>query len=152
MMTIRNILENLKLKNNFIDVTRSSNFTNPSASAYNEVDFNTVISSRGNLLTLSNGKIKVGAGVDFVEVSGKIQITSAGNAVGGKNLALTLNGEMVERIMYYTDNASRNIDKVFSSKPIAVNKGDLIGVEYYGLKGDVISSGEIFTHLYVKVI
>lgn len=150
-MTIRNILENLKLKNNFIDVTRSSDFTNPSASAYNEVDFNTVISSRGNLLTLSNGKIKVGAGVDFVEVSGKIQITSAGNAVGGKNLALTLNGEMVERIMYYTDN-SRNIDKVFSSKPIAVNEGDLIGVEYYGPKGDVISSGEIFTHLYVKVI
>ncbi len=150
-MTIRNILENLKLKNNFIDVTRSSDFTNPSASAYNEVDFNTVISSRGNLLTLSNGKIKVGAGIDFVEVSGKIQITSGGNAVGGKNLALTLNGEMVERIMYYTDN-SRNIDKVFSSKPIAVNEGDLIGVEYYGLKGDVISSGEIFTHLYVKVI
>ncbi len=150
-MTIRNILENLKLKNNFIDVTRSSDFTNPSASAYNEVDFNTVISSRGNLLTLSNGKIKVGAGVDFVEVSGKMQITSGGNAVGGKNLALTLNGEMVERIMYYTDN-SRNIDKVFSSKPIAVNEGDLIGVEYYGLKGDVISSGEIFTHLYVKVI
>ena len=150
-MTIRNILENLKLKNNFMDVTRSSDFTNPSASAYNEVDFNTVISSRGNLLTLSNGKIKVGAGIDFVEVSGKIQITSGGNAVGGKNLALTLNGEMVERIMYYTDN-SRNIDKVFSSKPIAVNEGDLIGVEYYGLKGDVISSGEIFTHLYVKVI
>ena len=150
-MTIRNILENLKLKNNFIDVTRSSDFTNPSASAYNEVDFNTVISSRGNLLTLSNGKIKVGAGIDFVEVSGKIQITSGGNAVGGKNLALTLNGEMVERIMYYTDN-SRNIDKVFSSKPIAVNEGDLIGVEYYGLKGDVISSGEIFTNLYVKVI
>lgn len=150
-MTIRNILENLKLKNNFIDVTRSSNFTNPSASAYNEVDFNTVISSRGNLLTLSNGKIKVGAGVDFVEVSGKIQITSAGNAIGGKNLVLTLNGEMVERIMYYTD-IVRNIDKSFTSKPIAVNKGDLIGVEYYGLKGDVISSGETFTHLYVKVI
>ena len=150
-MQIRNILNNLKLKNNFIDVTRSSNFTSPSDGAYNAVDFNTVINSRGNLLTLSNGKIKVGAGVDFVEVSGKIQITSAGNAVGGKNLALTLNGEMVERIMYYTDN-SRNIDKVFSSKPIAVNEGDLIGVEYYGLKGDVISSGEIFTHLYVKVI
>lgn len=150
-MTIRNILENLKLKNNFIDVTRSSDFTNPSDETYNEVDFNTVINSRGNLLTISNGKIKVGAGIDFVEVSGKIQITSGGNAVGGKNLALTLNGEMVERIMYYTDN-SRNIDKVFSSKPIAVNEGDLIGVEYYGLKGDVISSGEIFTHLYVKVI
>ncbi len=83
MMTIRNILENLKLKNNFIDVTRSSNFTNPSASAYNEVDFNTVISSRGNLLTLSNGKIKVGAGVDFVVVSGKIHFTCAGYAVGG---------------------------------------------------------------------
>lgn len=150
-MQIRNILNNLKLKNNFIDVTRSANFTSPSDGTYNAVDFNTVINSRGNLLTLSNGKIKVGAGVDFVEVSGKIQITSAGNAVGGKNLALTLNGEMVERIMYYTDN-SRNIDKVFSSKPIAVNEGDLIGVEYYGLKGDVISSGEIFTHLYVKVI
>lgn len=151
MSTIRNILENLKLKNNFIDVTRSSDFTNPSASAYNEVDFNTVISSRGNLLTLSNGKIKVGAGIDFVEVSGKIQITSGGNAVGGKNLVLTVNGTYKERLMYYTDNV-RNIDKSFTSKPIAVSEGDLIDVRYWGTEDDIISSGEIFTHLYVKVI
>lgn len=144
-------VENIKLKDNFIDVTLSENFINPSTSAYNPINFNSVITSKGNLLALENGKIKVGSGISFVEVSGKIQITSGGNAVGGKNIVLTVNGTNKERIMYYTDNA-RNIDKVFSSKPIQVNEGDLIDVRYYGSQNDVVSAGEIFTHLYVKVI
>lgn len=150
-MQIRNILSNIKLKNNFIDVTRSENFTNPSDGAYNTVTFDTVVNSRGNLLTLQDGKIKVGKGVKYVEVSGKIQIVANSNAVGGKNLVIAVNDDYKERLMYYTDN-NRNIDKTFSSKPLAVEEGDLISVAYYGAQSDVISSGELFTHLYVKVI
>lgn len=145
------ILEQIKKQNNFIDVTISTNFTNTNANTYNDIPFDTEINKRGNQISLENGKIKIGKDIDYVEVSGKIQISSIGNAVGGKNLVIAINNVYKDRLMYYTDN-SRNIDKSFTSKPLSVVEGDIISVKYYGAQGDVISSGEIFTHLYVKAI
>lgn len=148
---ISSILKNIKLKNNFIDVTISTDFENPSAATYNTIMFDTVINSREDKLTLENGKIRVGKGIKYVEVSGKIQIIGTNNATGGKNLVISVNNDFKERLMYYTDN-SRNIDKSFTTKPLKVTEGDLISVAYYGAQNDVISKGGLFTHLYVKVI
>ena len=148
---IHEILDYIKLKNNFIDVALSENFVNP-GTGYNEVVFDTITNSRGNALTLENGKIKVGKGVKFIEVSGKMQFVSGSIATGGKNLVIRHSNNTYQERLMYSVNYNQNQEKVFATKPIAVNEGDTVDVLYYGAQGDVISAGSLFTHFYVKVI
>ena len=149
---IENIGNKISKTENYIVAGISTDRTLNAADTYFNLNLNTTISSNGNLLSLENGSVKIGSGINEVEVSGAIYITTIGTT-GVKRAVIKKNGNT---------NLARSIRRVegsYESIQIApvivkVEEGDFINLQASSYQGTttVIGSDSTITKLVVKVI
>ncbi len=135
---------------NVITANASSNIT-ISTGGLNNYPLNNTIASTGNKLSLSNGKIVIGAGVNHILVSAKLQIyleTSNGDA---KNLALYKNDSFLMNNLNAVPRSSRiNFSTTINDLLVNVQENDTISCRVYGGVGDQITASS--TYVTVEVI
>lgn len=143
---------------NFIVASYSSNqtLTNNNATL---VNIDTNVNSNGSLLTLdtNNHNIKVGAGVNHVEVSAQVYVGTVGTA-GAKNayIYITRSGistQVARALLYLTNNYN-----TISITPtiISVQQNDLISLQFLSMGGTTTQingdSTGVTNRIVVKVI
>lgn len=140
---------------NIITVGISSDITISSEQAGKEtqITLNKVIAQVGNKLSLSGGKIVVGAGVSHVLVSGSCQmylLTSNGNA---KNFFVYHNKSGFIASINTVERTSKiNIQKSLPMQLVSVSEGDTFAFGVYAGTGDVIQNPSARTYVTVQVV
>ena len=118
-----------------------------STAGINNITLNKVISSVGNKLSLSNGKIVIGSGVNHVLISGQGQLNVLNGNGDAKNFIILKNTTSVISnlntiLRNYTINVSRGIGAFL----LDVSQGDTISYQVYAGSGDTITaSGNYIT-------
>lgn len=143
-------LQNQVNDKNIITAGLSSNVTISTGGA-NNINLNTTIASVGSKLTLSNGKIVIGAGVNHVLIGGQ-----------GKMYVATGNGDAKNFIIFKNDTAvitnlntlvrqyALNVTRGIGAFLLSVSQGDTISYQVYAGVGDVVS--EAGNYITVEVI
>lgn len=125
-------------------LARLSTAFNAGTTAEHQIKFDTVQSVNGNLLTLENGCIKVGAGVKAIEVVAQLYFFTG--TAGRKTLRIYKNTTDANR-KYVTCESYRMFDITLF---INVSEGDLIKFAAELTSGDIIS--EANTIIMARVI
>jgi hypothetical protein len=138
---------------NIITANFSADHTISTGDAYVNLPLNASISV-GSGLTLNNsGGIVIGTGITKVMTSAKIVLPVGSITASGKNVTITKNGTIVDRNwLAIPSGAPVNTNLVLPSKLIEVQAGDVLKLQYYGKKNDVITGTERFTHFTVEAV
>lgn len=107
--------------------------------------------STGTGLTFSNGAIVVGEGITKVMVSAKVVFPGGSVTTGGKNVTITKNNTIFDRTWLSLGTAGNN-NMVLPSKLLEVQAGDVLRLQYYGKKNDMLSGTYRFTHFTVEAV
>ena len=155
-ITFANLLKNLTTQitnlqsqindKNIITAGISSNVTISTAGA-NNINLNRTIASVGSKLTLSNGKIVIGAGVNHVLISGQCQMNIQTGNGDAKNFNITKNGTaVISNLNTIIRSYVLNITRGIGSFLLSVSQGDTISYQVYTGTGDVVTaSGNYLT-------
>ena len=130
---------------NIITAGISSNIT--ISAGTNNISLNKTIASVGPKLTLSNGKIVIGAGVSHVLISGQGQMNIQTGNGDAKNFSIAQNGTVViSNLNTLIRSYALNVSRGFGSLLLSVSQGDTISYQVYGGAGDVVTaSGNYLT-------
>lgn len=122
-------VDKLKLLQNSITVSISSDTTTTVTSAYTSVDlnFNSEIAKTGTLLTFESGKIKIGKGIKKIIASTKVQ-TQGDNSTWGINILK--NGSAIASSFEGNQGAGW-CQLAITPFEISVAENDLISVNIY---------------------
>lgn len=125
---------------NIITASITSNVT-ISTAGQNNINLNKVISSVGSKLTLSNGKIVIGAGVNHVKISGKGQMNITTGNGDGKNFYVDKNTtEIIGSLNTIIRQYALNVSRGFGDYLISVSQGDTISYRVYAGVGDTVNN------------
>ncbi len=107
----------------------------------------------GNKLTISNGKVVIGKGVNHVLVSGKFNVNVAVTN-RAKNFYLRKNGDtnIAYAMTFYSGSANANLSETLSPALIEVEEGDYIEALYYLTPTDYIMNQSERTYITVEVV
>lgn len=135
---------------NIITAGLSSNVT-ISTGGYNNINLNNTIASVGSKLTLSNGKIVIGSGVNHVLISGQGQMyVQVGNG-DAKNFVIQRNGtNIITTLNTIVRSAATNVARGIGSLLLSVSQGDTISYQVYAGVGDLVTASG--NHITVEVI
>lgn len=136
------IVHNKELLSSIIEKNRKQIITVGVESAYSSpasntiVSFNKVISIKGDLLTLTNSKIKIGSNINYIKVSASIGIANTSvNQV--PILRLCKNDEVLNVFGLTTPTNSSNAWLTVTPFLIPVTEGDLIDLKIHGNSGNI---------------
>lgn len=124
---------------NVITVGISSSITLANTGQEN-INLNSIKAQIGDNLTLSNGKIYIGEGINHVLITGSIYTNKSANAGGACNALISKNGTNVLMSVNTTPSGAGNHTIVLPVKLESVEKGDYFELGYYGYSGDVVNS------------
>lgn len=135
---------------NFITVRMSSNYTTTSTDVEN-LTLETIVSSKGDRLSLENGKIIIGANISTIKISGQVGWASNGEGATYegyiyKNDTAQIRSSMTSNNTYYTN--------TLPSKIINVTEGDVISLcaRSRTASGAIVASNTDQTWLSIEVI
>lgn len=125
---------------NIITAGITNNVTISTAGA-NNISLNQTIASVGSKLTISNGKIVIGAGVNHVLISGQGKMYVATGNGDAKNFIILKNETTVitnlnTLVRQYALNVTRGIGAFL----LNVSQGDTISYQVYAGVGDVVNA------------
>lgn len=100
--------------------------------SYTRIPFNTVAQTTSERLTLSGNGVRIGAGIDFVKVSGQLS-TQAGNTDGNRHARIQkLSGSYSSHAWVCINHpASKETVTPFTPTIIPVEEGDIILLSFY---------------------
>ena len=135
---------------NIITAGITNNVTISTAGS-NNISLNQTIASVGSKLTISNGKIVIGAGVNHVLISGQGKMYVATGNGDAKNFIILKNETAVitnlnTLVRQYALNVTRGIGAFL----LDVSQGDTISYQVYAGVGDVVNAAG--NYLTVEVI
>ena len=146
------------VEKNILTAYLTSDFTIPNTSTLYDLTNMTVAENIGNKLSLSNGKIVIGAGVSKVKVSYTAKTMSSANTtrtftyliqdINGTATAISQEGSF-----YSATGQQFNVS--YSPRVISVNQGDAFYLRCYGNKNNTIggySGGFMCTIITVEVV
>ncbi len=111
-----------------------SNTTLSTANAYTAISLNTVALSTSNRLTLSSGSIRIGAGIEYIKVSGQV-LLKCGATTGNRHVRIqrTVPGMQTTYISWTCITGTASSNTLFTLTPViaSVQEGDLIKLAYY---------------------
>lgn len=156
-ITFANLLKNLTTQvtnlqsqindKNIITVGISSNVT-ISTSGNNNINLNRTIASVGSKLTLSNGKVVIGAGVNHVFISGQGSMNLVTGNGDAKNFIIQKNGvEIIANLNTIIRQNNLNMTRGLGGFLMTVQEGDVISYKVYAGVGDAIP----YTRNYITV-
>ena len=147
-----NSVDILNLKNpNIITVGLDDSIT-ISTTGDNIIALNRVRTQIGSGFTVSNGKVYVGEGINYVLLSGTIYVNRSASAGTACNSSVKKNGtEISISINNFTSGQSNHTINV-PLRLETVKQGDYFELGYYGYSGDNVSSvmGTCLTIIAVK--
>lgn len=145
-------IKNTNIAKNIIAIGLSSNVTKTISSAWvgATVDMNTLKYRIGNKLTFENGKIKVGAGVSNLMISGNCMVKGI---VGDIFVQLKKNDTIISQ-GYYRPTVNSYFGTIgLTQQPIEVAEGDVISlVVGSSVAGTLTVAGTNYTWITAEVI
>ena len=124
-------------------------YSAPVGSAYTSMPLsNNVVVGTG--LTMESNGIRIGAGITKVRVSGQLCVGSS-QRTGTKNVAIHKNGN-VQIVRAQVKLSEDTTAVTMSIAPLVTNvaEGDLLSLDFYGLKDDTIYGGLNLTYITVE--
>lgn len=130
---------------NVITVGITSNIS-VSTAGTNDINLNKIISSVGNKLTLSSGKIVIGEGVDHVLISGQGQMNITTGNGDAKNFYIQKNNTVIiSNLNTIIRSYALNVSRAIGGFLVDVSQGDTISYQVYAGVGDSITTGNYIT-------
>lgn len=112
-----------------------------STAGNNNISLNNTIARVGDKLSLSNGKIVIGSGVNHVKVSGKGQMNIITGNGDGKNFYVDHNTtEIISSLNTLVRQYALNVSRGFGDYLISVSQGDTISYRIYAGVGDTVNN------------
>lgn len=142
-----NTSEIANLKNKNILTAGISNNITISTAGSNVINLNQIKTSVGTKLTLSNGKISIGAGVNHILISGQCQMNIQTGNGDAKNFNIAKNGTaVISNLNTIIRSYALNITRGIGSFLLSVSQGDTISYQVYTGTGDIVTaSGNYIT-------
>ncbi len=111
-----------------------------STTGENTIALDSIKTRLGTGFTVSNGKVYVGAGINYVMVSGSVYSNRSSAAGTACNTYLKKNGSsiIVSTNSFASGQSNHTVTTPWRLE--AVNEGDYFELAYYGYSGDVVSS------------
>ena len=119
---------NNKIDKNIIQIIRNSNESISFPSGYTLLPFASTAYSKGNKLTRVDGKVKIGAGVNKVKISGAVNFYNAYQSTG---IEVKLNDTRAFLVWNYMSSTGYDDTQVIPDMYIDVQENDLISVYIY---------------------
>lgn len=140
-------LQNQVNDKNIITAGITSNVTISTAGA-NNINLNRTIASVGSKLTLSNGKIVIGAGVNHVFISGQGSMNLVTGNGDAKNFIIQKNGvDIIANLNTIIRQYNLNMTRGLGGFLMTVQEGDVISYKVHAGVGDLIP----YTRNYITV-
>lgn len=151
-------LNNVDLAKNIMTIYLASDFTIPNTNTVYDLTNMTLGESVGNKLSLSSGKIVIGAGVSKVKVSYTAKTVSTANTTRTftylmQDISGTATAISQEGSFYNATNQQKNIS--YGPRVVSVNQGDAFYLRCYGYKNNTIAGAAstfIPTFITVEVV
>lgn len=147
---IDEIKENANLKENIITAGLSANHS-VTTLGNQDLLLTAEISKVGNKLSLSNGGIIIGSGINHVLISGHFYI-NVGTNTGAKNFYVKLNDTEILLDMNTVSASNSNVSRALAPKLISVSENDVIKCGIYANIGDTVNSANPRNYITVQVV
>ena len=116
-----------------ITVALNANVTLGALNTYTKIPFDKLVISTSDRLTMTDGSIKIGKGIEYVKVCGQV-LVKCGTVTGIRHARIQkVSGTTTTSIAWCVCNADASSNTVYSLAPIivSVKEGDLLKIVYY---------------------
>jgi hypothetical protein len=140
---LKTLITNLQTQintKNIITAGITSSITILNAGA-NNINFNKIINSVGNELSISNGNIIIGSGINHVLITGQGQMNITTGNGDAKNFEIQKNGTtVISNLNTLVRSYALNVTRGFGGFLLPVSEGDEISYQIYAGVGDVVNA------------
>lgn len=143
----------LDLRSNIVTTT-STNSVTLSATGNQQIPITSFRNGIGDKFTISNNRVIIGAGVDYVLISANIYANLSAGRGGAFNVEIKKNGTTIvgQTNSGYASSETRNACLSIAPMLIDVAENDYIEYYIYGYSGDVIRSETANTGLTLQAV
>lgn len=106
----------------------------------------------GNKLSISNGGIVIGSGVNHILISMKVQYADMVSSTNSRYAKIKKSGTEVIASRTASPNNTNGLSVVITPTLLAVSENDVITASVQGVANDVIRSGATWTNVTIEVI
>lgn len=147
---ITTINNKLAIMNNAIKLSLGTDYVIAANQTYEVLSLTNTDAQSGSALIKENGKVKIGAGVHHILVSGEVYWYNIGNNIVNKNSEIYKNETIITNNDVY--GAANYLHGTLPAALVAVQQNDIISLRVSGEEGDVIKAYNSGTYLNVVVL